>query len=254
MLLQLEDISYFYGKQAALSHINLTIKQGMNLLLGPNGAGKSTLFALLTLLQNPHSGSMVFDGEPLDKNHRNLLREFGVVFQLSSLDLDLTVEQNLMYYGHLHGLNQKQVTQRAQPLLDAFALADFLNRTVRSLNIGHRRRLEIVRALIHHPKLLLLDEPSSSLDIPAREALNDCLRNWIRQHQLSVLWSTHLIEDIESSDHIILLHKGRCFAQGSAQELCSTLRCDNVSTVFRKMVSGAETQANIGLGEPKMPS
>ncbi|PMN93301.1 ATP-binding cassette domain-containing protein [Enterovibrio norvegicus] len=221
-----------HGGRQALNDINLSLGDGLHMLLGPNGAGKSTLFALLTRLLPVQSGYVHLLGEP---PNRQTMAKLGVVFQQSTLDLDLTVAQNLNYYGALHGFSASQTQQHAAPLLAHFSLSDRLKDKVRTLNGGHRRRTELVRALMHSPSILLLDEPTSGLDPKARASLSDAVRSLCEQKPLCVLWATHLIEEVSPTDDVLVLNKGHLKAHDSARNLVAFYQAESLSEVFSRL-------------------
>ncbi|PMN66443.1 ATP-binding cassette domain-containing protein [Enterovibrio norvegicus] len=221
-----------HGGRQALNDINLSLGDGLHMLLGPNGAGKSTLFSLLTRLLPVQSGYVHLLGEP---PNRQTMAKLGVVFQQSTLDLDLTVAQNLNYYGALHGFSATQTQQHAAPLLAHFSLSDRLKDKVRTLNGGHRRRTELVRALMHSPSILLLDEPTSGLDPKARASLSDAVRSLCEQKPLCVLWATHLIEEVAPTDDVLVLNKGQLKAHDSARNLIAFYQAECLSEVFSQL-------------------
>jgi ABC-2 type transport system ATP-binding protein len=143
----------------------------------------------------------------------------GVVFQQSTLDLDLSVEQNLRYHAALHGLGRRQTALRVDAELARQGLTERRGERVRELNGGHRRRVEIARALLHEPRLLLLDEASAGLDPASRLALNQHIRSLCREQQISVLWTTHLLDEVQAGDDLLILHQGRLVASGQADAL-----------------------------------
>jgi ABC-2 type transport system ATP-binding protein len=151
-------LSFAFGKKKALNNINLSLSTGFNVLLGPNGAGKSTLFSLLTGLTQSAHGTIHINKVDLSANKSKIMSEMGVVFQQSTLDLDLSVKQNLLYYASLHGIAPKKALENIDTILTQLSLTERLHDKVRTLNGGHRRRVEIARALFHQPKVLLLDE------------------------------------------------------------------------------------------------
>jgi len=171
-------------------------------VLGVNGAGKSTLFSVLTGLLRPSGGSVEFDGVDQAAPGRAVRAMTGVVFQEPTLDLDLTVAQNMRYFAALHGLPRTRARERIQFCLEQLGMAE-------------RARMEIARALIHEPKILLLDEPTVGLDVTTRRAITDHVHALARGG-MCVLWATHLVDEIEPDDHVVLLHKGRVVADGAA--------------------------------------
>lgn len=228
-MIDISGLSHHYGSRCALLDLTLTLGRGLHMLLGPNGAGKSTLFSLLTRLAPVQQGDIRLLGEPPS---RQTMARLGIVFQQNTLDLDLTVGQNLSYYGALHGYSKTQSLEKAAPLLTHFSLADRLNDKVRTLNGGHRRRTELVRALMHSPSVLLLDEPTSGLDPKARASLSEAVRSLCRQQPLCVLWATHLIEEVDDDDDVLILHRGRLRAHNIANQLQAAHRHPTLAGVF----------------------
>jgi len=176
-----KNLSFTYGKKKALSDVNLSLMPGFNVLLGPNGAGKSTLFSLLTGLRQTLQGSIEINEEALHKNKSKVMSQMGVVFQQSTLDLDLSVKQNLFYYASLHGIAPKKALQNIEQILKQLSLTERLDDKVRTLNGGHRRRVEIARALIHQPKILLLDEATVGLDVDSRLLIISYVRSLCKE-------------------------------------------------------------------------
>ncbi|SEQ14682.1 ABC-2 type transport system ATP-binding protein [Amphritea atlantica] len=236
MSIIIRNLSFSYGSLNALQDINLALQEGcFNALLGPNGAGKSTLFALLSRLYALQSGEITIAGHSIAHHPAQVMRKLGVVFQQSTLDLDLSVAQNLYYHAALHGMSKRQALPRITEELARFDLSQRLHDKVRTLNGGHRRRVEIARALLHQPEILLLDEPSVGLDPATRESLNLHIRQLCRQQQLTVLWATHLIEEVQNDDPVTILFKGRILASDTADQLCQQHQSADISTLFRSL-------------------
>ena len=207
--IELTNVSHRYGAKQALAAVNLEVAQGQFVaLLGPNGAGKTTLFSILTRLLRPTEGTVRLFGTDLTREPGAALRHVGVVFQQSTLDLDLTVVQNLAFHGAVQGLSPGQVRLRTQEELSRFALEPLRDKKVRELNGGHRRRTELARALLHQPKLLLLDEASAGLDLESRLHLYRYTQERVASEGISVLWTTHVVEELQSKDHAVLLRSG----------------------------------------------
>lgn len=218
--LQLEQVGFAYGARKALDGVSFQTGSGrFTALLGPNGAGKSTLIALLTRLYDLQQGEIRVAGFSLRRQPREALRRLGVVFQQSTLDLDLSVEQNLRYHAALHGMPRCLADERIEQELQRQQLGERRRHKVRELNGGHRRRVEIARALLHKPSLLLLDEASAGLDPASRQALNQHVRQLCRDEGMSVLWTTHLLDEVQEEDDLLVLNRGRLVAQGSAVSL-----------------------------------
>ncbi|MDD2224405.1 MAG: ATP-binding cassette domain-containing protein, partial [Pseudomonas sp.] len=207
--LQVSDVSFSYGARAVLHDLNFTCPRGrVTALLGPNAAGKTTLISLLTCLYPLQQGQINVSGHDLTRAPRSALRELGVVFQQSTLDLDLTVEQNLRYHAALHGFSPADAKQRINAELERQQLSERRHDKVRLLNGGHRRRVEIARALLHNPRLLLLDEASVGLDPASRQALQTHLRSLCQERDIAVLSTTHILDEIGPEDHVLILNKG----------------------------------------------
>jgi len=218
--LEVSAVGFAYGARQALQGVGFSVAPGsFAALLGPNGAGKSTLIALLTRLYDLQQGDIQVMGCSLRQQPRLALRQLGVVFQQSTLDLDLSVEQNLRYHAALHGMAKPLACARIDEELARQQLIERRHDKVRDLNGGHRRRVEIARALLHRPRLLLLDEASAGLDPASRLALNRHVRQLCRDDGLAVLWTTHLLDEVQASDELLILNRGRLVAQGLASQI-----------------------------------
>ena len=221
-LVDIQNISFRYpsGKQA-LDDVSFQLQAGQfHALLGLNGAGKSTLFALISRLFQVQQGDIRLNGQSLKAAPAKVLGSIGMVFQQSTLDLDLSVAENLHYHASLHGIPPSQRQQRIDEELARFDMSDAHHKKVRALNGGHRRRVEIARALLHQPSLLLLDEATVGLDPATRQQINQYVRQLCREQQVAVLWATHLIEEIHTGDTVALLHQSRLLACDSTEAIC----------------------------------
>lgn len=218
--LRVEGLSYAYGAKRALDEVSLTVAPGQfSALLGPNGAGKSTLFALLTRLFSTAEGRIEVAGFDLARSPRKALAQMGVVFQQPTLDLDLSVRRNLLYFAALQGIGGREARLRCDGALERLGMAERGEEKARELNGGHRRRAEIARALMHRPSVLLLDEPTVGLDAASRAAITAHVHELAREG-MSVLWATHLTDEVAPEDQLVVLHQGRIIARGQAAELC----------------------------------
>jgi len=157
------------------------------------------------------------------------------VFQQSTLDMDLSVESNLYYHADLHGISRGQAKMRIQEELERQAMFERRHEKVRALNGGHRRRVEIARALLHKPDLLLLDEPTVGLDMPSRKAIVDYVHSLSAGGNIAVLWATHLVDEIFDSDRLIILHKGKIRRQGLPAEVLADTGTDSISAAFQRL-------------------
>lgn len=234
--LLVDQVSLSYGPKLALDRVSFEVFRGeCVILLGPNGAGKSSLFSLITRLYDSREGSIDIAGFPLKRNSSKALSQMGVVFQQSTLDMDLSVESNLLYHADLHGLSRKQAKIRLQEELERQGMYDRRHEKARQLNGGHRRRVEIARALLHQPALLLLDEPTVGLDMPSRKAIVDYVHSLATEHGIAVLWATHLVDEIFDTDRLILLHKGRIRFQGLVPQLLQEAGAPSIATAFQQL-------------------
>jgi ABC-2 type transport system ATP-binding protein len=231
--LQIDALTKRYGERAALQSLSLSLQPGcFTALLGPNGAGKSTLFQVLTGLFAADEGDVQVDGQSLRRSAVAALRHIGVVFQAMSLDLDLSVARNLRFHADLHGLPRALASERIAADCEAAGLTADLNRLVRELSGGNRRKVELVRALLHRPGLLLMDEPTVGLDPKSRRELRQRLQHDVRQRSSSVLWATHLVEEAEAADRVLVLHKGRLLADGTPAEVAAALGGGSLEEAF----------------------
>lgn len=217
--LNVVNLSHAWGAKTALRDVSFTVQSGrFTALLGPNGAGKSTLISVLTGLIRPAPGVVEIGGHCIHRARQKALAQIGVVFQQQTLDLDATVRANMRYFAALHGLPRATADARILDALTRLGMAERIDEKLRALNGGHRRRMEIARALIHRPALLLLDEPTVGLDASARKAITDHVHD-LAATGLAVLWATHLTDEIRPTDDLILLHKGEIRAQGRVDTL-----------------------------------
>ena len=215
-VLQATGLHKAYNGKPALQDVNLSLRAGeMLALLGPNGAGKSTLLQLLTGLFTPDQGGITVLGHDMRTQPARALAGLGVVFQQSALDLDLTVMANLLFHTDLHGIPRRDARERIAAQLASIGLQEQAQAVVRSLSGGTRRKVELARALLHRPRVLLMDEATVGLDPASRQQLLDAVRERCRSEGLAVLWATHLIEEVKSADRLLLLHRGHVRFDGS---------------------------------------
>lgn len=216
------NLSYRYGAKKALDDVSFCVEAGQFCaLLGPNGAGKSTLFNLLTRLITSPDGAIKIAGHDLKQAPRDALAKLGIVFQQTTLDLDLTVRQNLSYFAALHGISGRDATMRIDASLDKLGMLERAGEKARALNGGHKRRAEIARALIHGPSVLLLDEPTVGLDAEARASITQHVHG-LTEDGATVLWATHLTDEVRDEDRLVILHQARVLADGITSELCGS--------------------------------
>ena len=220
--IEISEISHNFGQKRVLDQITLSIKKGTYCaLLGPNGAGKSTLFSALTRLLIPAQGTIKIHGNDIHKSPRPALSNIGVVFQQQTMDLDLTVFQNLRYFGKLQGMSGRDLNQRIDQVLTLLNMAERSREVVRTLNGGHRRRAEIARSLIHDPKVLLLDEATVGLDPETRKSITDDMHKIAQTEGKTILWATHLCDEVGDDDQLVILHNGKILRNGQAHEIAN---------------------------------
>jgi ABC-2 type transport system ATP-binding protein len=221
-MLIVRDLAKSYGAKPALKGVSFAIQPGeMVALLGPNGAGKSTLLQLLTGVFSPDRGSIQIFGQDLNANPSAALAGMGVVFQQSALDLDLSVNANLLFHTDLHGLPRRVARQRMAEGLAAMGLQGQAKDVVRSLSGGTRRKVELVRALLHQPRVLLMDEATVGLDPESRATMLAAVRRLATPQQVGVLWATHLIEEIKVTDRVLFLEQGLIRFDGTPDDYLS---------------------------------
>ncbi len=215
-------VAHAYGARKALDDVSLTVSRGRFVaLLGPNGAGKSTLVSLVSGLFHARVGSVTIAGHDIRRRSTSALARLGIVFQSRTLDLDLSVAGNLAHHAALHGMARGEGRARAEALLARFGLADRARDPVRALSGGQQRRVEIARALLHAPDLLVLDEPTVGLDPTSRADLIALVRRLVAEDGIGVLWATHLFDEVRAEDEVVVLHRGIVRFSGPAATLAA---------------------------------
>ncbi len=228
--LAVRELTFRYRERQVLRGVSFDVASGSILgLLGPNGAGKSTLFAILAGLLEPASGRLLVDGVPATTGARSLRARMGVVFQSPSLDAKLTVEENLVLGGQLFAMSRSAARARARELLDAAGLGDRARDPAGKLSGGMRRRLELARALVPRPSILLMDEPTNGLDAAAFRQAWDAVHRLRREEGLTVLLTTHRPDEAEMCDRLAVLSRGRIVAEGTPEELRSRVAGDVIT-------------------------
>jgi ABC-2 type transport system ATP-binding protein len=234
--LEVENVSHAYGARRALDAVSLRVEPGsFTVLLGLNGAGKSTLFSLITRLYATRAGRISIYGFDVARQTGAALAQLGVVFQSRALDADISVQQNLIYHAALHGIGRSEAIARAAIVLQRVGLGDRLRERVGKLSGGQIRRVEIARALLHRPRLLLLDEPTVGLDVNARADILGHVRALVKAENIGVLWATHLIDEAQPDDDVVILHNGRVEARGRVRDLVSESGEKDLAGVFGRL-------------------
>jgi len=246
--LSIEGVSHSYGQRRALDDVSFTVAPAsFTALLGLNGAGKSTLFSLITRLFGIQAGRIGIFGHDIRAAPGEALRLLGVVFQPRTLDLDLSVMQNLLYHAALHGIARGEARGQGEQVLTRLGLADRASSKVRDLSGGQMRRLEIARALLHRPRLLLLDEATVGLDVKARADILDHVRQLVTEQGIGVLWATHLFDEIRPGDNLVVLHQGRVLANGPAPRVIAEAGGHDIHAAFMRLTGAA---AESGMAAP----
>jgi ABC-2 type transport system ATP-binding protein len=244
--LSIEHVSHSYGPRVALDDVSFAVARGScTALLGLNGAGKTTLFSLVTRLFAARKGRIRVFGFDIGRDPGEALRRLGVVFQARTLDLDLTVTQNLRYHAALHGIGSVEAGARATDVLARLGLTGRALDKARNLSGGQMRRVEIARALLHRPELLILDEPTVGLDINSRADILRHLRELVALSGISVVWATHLLDEILPSDDVVVLHRGRVLAAGSVRGVVEAEGATDIAGAFAKLTAAASGEAGI---------
>src|SRR5947208_9287715 len=219
-VIAVQDLVHRYGDRTALNGVSFDVRPAELFgLLGPNGSGKTTLFRILSTLMIPVAGRALILGFDAARDPNNLRRHIGVVFQAQSIDIKLTAAENLRHQGHLYGLRGAGLKSRIQEMLARVGLADRAHEKAETFSGGMQRRLELAKGLLHHPSVLLLDEPTTGLDPGARRDLWQYLQTLRDEEKVTVIVTTHLMEEAEHCDRLAILNEGNLVALGTPAEL-----------------------------------
>ena len=240
--LRLDNVVKSYGANRAVNGVSLTAQAGEFIaLLGPNGAGKSTLFQLLSGLFLPDSGRIEVMGHDMSRDPVPALAGLGIVFQQPTLDLELTVTANLMFHAGLHGMPRALAKERIDRELDRLALKDRADDKAAKLSGGNRRRVELARALLHEPQILLMDEATVGLDPASRSDLLKLLLAMRAERKVAVLWATHLCDEVPDADRVIVLHRGKVLADTTPAQLVASAGSTSIEEAFLAMTGRGAT-------------
>ena len=219
-VISVRDVVHRYGDRAALNGVSFDVRRAELFgLLGPNGSGKTTLFRILSTLMIPVGGRAEIMGFDVARDPNGLRRQIGVVFQAQSIDVKLTAAENLWHQGHLYGLHGASLRSRIAEMLGRVGLADRANEKTETFSGGMQRRLELAKGLLHHPSVLLLDEPTTGLDPGARRDLWQYLAILRDEERVTVIVTTHLMEEAERCDRLAILNQGKVVALGTPDDL-----------------------------------
>lgn len=235
MSISIESVSYSYGKITALNSVSFSVEKAEIFgLVGPNGGGKSTLFKILSTLLLPQAGNIRILDFKLPEKASEVRQKIGVVFQSAALDRKLTVEENLVYQSYLYGLRGRTHEIKMNGLLEQVGLLSRKKEIVSSLSGGLQRRVEIIKAMLHDPSILILDEPSTGLDPLIRKDFWEFLLLLRNEKKVTILLTTHLLDEADRCDRIALLDRGSLVALGNPEELKEELGGDIISIRSRK--------------------
>ena len=234
--LLLDNVVKSYGAVRAVDGVSLTVRAGEFIaLLGPNGAGKTTLFQLLSGLSAADSGRIVVMGHDISRDPVPALAQLGIVFQQPTLDLELSVTAHLMFHAGLHGMPRASAGARIEKELARLGLAERAGDKAAQLSGGNRRRVELARALLHDPRLLLMDEATVGLDPQSRSDLLKLMLTMRAERAVAVLWATHLCDEVGDADRVVVLHRGKVLADTTPAELVATAGAASVEEAFLAM-------------------
>ena len=250
-LIKIERLYKSFGDVTAVNDLSFKVKRGeLFAFLGVNGAGKSTTINVICGQLKKDGGSVEICGTSLDENADEIKRKIGVVFQFSALDKDLSVKENLESRAALYGIYGEEFKKRLAVLADNLAFKDFLNRPIGKLSGGQRRRVDVARALIHAPEILILDEPTTGLDPQTRNALWNFISDLRTKNGTTVFLTTHYMEEAADADYVIILNKGKIAAEGTPLQLKNAYTGDFIT------LYGADEEEIKTLGSPyeKIPN
>jgi ABC-2 type transport system ATP-binding protein len=239
--LVLDNVIKTYGPIRAVDGVSFAARPGeLIALLGPNGAGKTTLFQLLAGLFAPDAGRIEVMGYDMSRNPVPALARLGIVFQQPTLDLELSVVGNLLFHAGLHGIPRAVARARIEAELARLGLAERAHDKTLQLSGGNRRRVELARALLHEPRLLLMDEPTVGLDPQSRGDLLRLLLAMRRERSVAVLWATHLCDEVPDADRVIVLHRGKVLSDTTPAQLIAKAGAASIEEAFLSMTGAGQ--------------
>ena len=229
-IIEINNLDKSFQDVHAVNDLSLRVKEGeLFAFLGVNGAGKSTTISIMCGMLAKDGGKVFIDGKDVDKDMREITKELGVVFQNTVLDAKLSVKDNLTSRAALYGITGKEAKQRIAHLAELLEFKDILNRTFGKLSGGQKRRVDVARALLNNPKILILDEPTTGLDPEARKALWSVVTTLRKNQNMTVFLTTHYMEEAADADYVVILDSGKISAEGTPLELKNNYTGDLVT-------------------------
>ncbi len=240
-IIEASNLTKTFGDFTAVNNVSFSVGQGeIFAFLGPNGAGKSTTIKMLTTLLKPTKGEVLLNGKNSLTQQDEVRKTFGIVFQDPSLDEELTAYENMKFHAVLYKVSKKGLDEKIKSLLEFVDLWDRKDSLVKQFSGGMKRRLEIARGLLHHPRILFLDEPTLGLDPQTRNHLWSYIKNLNQTEQLTVFLTTHYMEEAEKiADRIAIIDHGKIIAQGTAEELKAQTQTASLEEAFLSLTGHA---------------
>ncbi len=252
-VIKVENVTKHFGEIKAVDGISFDVKKGeIFAFLGPNGAGKSTTISMLTTMLRPTSGKLVLSGHNVLKERDSARKSFGIVFQDPALEEELSAYENMEFHGVLYGISRKKLPPRIEELLKLVDLWERKDSMVKTYSGGMRRRLEIARGLMHHPKVLFLDEPTLGLDTQTRNLLWDYVQKLSRHEGMTIFFTTHYLDEAEAvADRIAIIDHGKIVATGTTKELTKQTGAESLEDAYLQLtgkgVRDETSESNDGL-------
>ena len=253
LIIKARDVVKIYGDIKAVDGISFDVKAGeIFAFLGPNGAGKSTTISMLTTMLRPTAGKLILNGHDVTKERDSARKSFGIVFQDPALEEELTAYENMKVHAVLYGVKSAEQEARIRELMELVDLWDRKDGLVRTYSGGMRRRLEIARGLMHHPKILFLDEPTLGLDTQTRNLLWDYVKKLSDSEGMTIFFTTHYLDEAEAvADRIAIIDHGKIIATGTAKELAKQTKTSNLEDAYLELtgrtVRDETSESNNGL-------
>ncbi len=249
--IKVKNLTKKFGDFMAVDNISFEVKKGeIFAFLGPNGAGKSTTIKMLTTLLDPTTGELELNGINVLENKHKVRETFGIVFQDPSLDDELTAYENMEFHAVLYHVPQKDLNKKIQELLEFVELWDRKDNLVKTFSGGMRRRLEIARGLLHHPKILFLDEPTLGLDPQTRNSMWQYVQNLNKKEGLTIFFTTHYMEEAEkNAERIAIIDHGKIIASGTATDLKNKTKTKSLEEAFLKLTGNSIREEKWGNAE-----